>query len=155
MTSSALYFRKIVKALIQLAALPVFISACTFQQTEVAGTYKTEDPNLIKKGWKYVFEGYEGFTTGTELELNTDSTFYMTTCANIITGTWHHTDDSLYLRYQTNRWKNDSLHEHGIDGKRLTITEEFTEVVQIEGNQLIWNNSKAEDGRKVYIVLEK
>jgi hypothetical protein len=153
MKRSAHSVRKMMKASIQFTALLLLISACAPAQTELAGTYKSADTNLIKKGWKYIFEGYDGFTMGTELELKTDSTFHMVTCGNILTGVWHHTEDSLYLTYQTNRWRSDSLHEHGFEGKWPELAEDATEALLLKGNQLIV--PPQDDGYKLYDVLEK
>jgi hypothetical protein len=135
----------------------VILVSCAPEPSELAGTYKSEDPNLIMKGWKYAVEGYEGFLTGTELELKTDSTFQMVTCSNILTGTWKYNQDSLYLTYQTNRWRSDSLQKFGLDGKWPELTEKGTEVVEINGNQLITGvvSTKNDGGVKLYHVLEK
>jgi hypothetical protein len=144
---------EIIKSSIQIIVILTLLVACTAQETELMGTYKSADPNLVKKAWKYVIEGYDGFITGTELELRPDSSFHMVTCGNILTGTWSNAQDSLYLTYQTNRWRSDSLQEFGLDGKWPELTEDVTEAIEIKGNQLII--SSQEDGTKFYDVLEK
>ncbi|MGB6034692.1 MAG: hypothetical protein WBG42_00390 [Cryomorphaceae bacterium] len=143
-----------IKALSQFTLMLLLLTSCSAQESELTGTYKSDDPNLVKKGWKVVFEGYDGFITGTQLDLKADSTFHMVTCGNILTGEWSHTDDSLYLTYQTNHWKNDSLQEFGLDGKWPELDKGMTDVLEIRGNQLI-THWKQEDGFTPYDVLEK
>jgi|GEM_PF-1229402 len=141
----------------QITILWLLLASCTSQKNELSGTYQSVDPNPIKKAWKYVFEGYDGFLTGTKLELKPDSSFQMVTCANILTGKWSHTGDSLHLTYQTNRWRNDSLQEFGLDGQWPQLMEDATESAEINGNRLVMRavSSKEDGGTKLYHVLEK
>lgn len=59
--------------------------------------YVTERPSKWDI-WRYELQGYEGYTSGTSLSLNEDSTFIMTTCGNIASGRWvdHGSYISLY-----------------------------------------------------------
>lgn len=143
----------IMKRQIHIILLLVFISACSVQRQDIVGTYKSDKPNFLKKRWKDVIEGYDGFIVGTALKLNHDNSFQMSTCGNLLTGTWYAIDNTLYLKYKTNKWRNDSLQEHGFDGKSPVVSKDV-EKVKFRSQKLIFNwESKA--GNKFYDVLKK
>lgn len=120
---------------------------------ELVGTYESENPGLIKKGWLYFVGGYKGLLAGTELQLQADSSFQMTTCANLLTGHWYASQDTLYLEYETNRWRIDSLQEHGFNGKWPTVGKGYQKV-KYKGDKLIFHSTTQED-EKLYDVLVK
>ncbi len=128
-------------------------SACSSYGQELVGTYQSERPNLLKMTWKYVVEGYDHFFVGSELTLKRDSSFQMVTCGNIMTGKWYAENDTLYLKHETNRWRNDSLHQHGFNGE-WPKSVKFTQKVTYNEEKLIFN-TKLEGGQKAYDVLEK
>ena len=106
----------IMKKVFQISIVLIFLFSCS-NQTQLIGTYKSDDLNYFEKTWKYFIQGYTSFAIGTELEIKNDSLFDLTTCANIITGKWFYLNDSLYLVYETNKWRNDSLQKYGYEGK--------------------------------------
>ena len=61
--------------------------------------------------------GIKSYFIGSEIILNDDSTFKYTTCGNVMTGSWNHSKDSLFLKIITNHWRNDSLDKNGLNGK--------------------------------------
>ena len=70
----------IVKRRIYILLIYLFILGCSAPKKDLIGTYASENPSLVKKAWKTLAEGYDGFITGSELELNQDSTFQEITC---------------------------------------------------------------------------
>jgi hypothetical protein len=81
------------------------------------GLYTTIRPPFIEHAWLYYMRGIRHFSIGSELRINVNSTFLYTTCGNIISGTWTASRDSLFLHAKTNRWRNDSLNQHGFNGE--------------------------------------
>lgn len=143
----------------KVLAISVFLFClfgCASTQPELSGKYRTDNPNFIKKAWLVVMRGYDSFAAGTELVLKSDSSFRMETCANIITGKWSHTEGSLYLVYETNRWRNDSLHKNGFEG-RWPQVKETPRAVLINGSSLVFYGAleNRRSKNKVYYVLTK
>jgi len=128
-------------------------SACSTYGQDLVGTYQSERPNLLKQTWNYIVEGYNGFIKGSELNLKRDSSFQLVTCSNIMTGTWYAESDTLYLKHETNRWRDDSLHQHGFNGE-WPESVKYTEKVIYNDDKLIFN-TKLEGDQKAYDVLEK
>jgi hypothetical protein len=141
------------KRQIHILIISAFFVGCSTQSVDIAGTYKSHNPSLVKKGWKKLVEGYDGFITGSELELNRDSSFQKITCGNILTGKWYATNDTIYLKYETNEWRNDSLQQNGFEGKWPKVPKDVQKVVFIE-NKIIFNWESSE-GDKFYDVLIK
>jgi hypothetical protein len=81
------------------------------------GLYRNIKPGSIELLTLYLRYGTTSYTVGSELQVNEDSSYCYITCGNIMTGTWKIKDDSLMLMMETNRWRNDSLNEHGFNGK--------------------------------------
>ena len=81
---------------------------------------------------------------GGAIEIKEDSTFYYQTCGNIVTGNWRLKKDTLYLFSESNRWRNDSLHLNGFEGRHPTTSDkpmkfkigskEITETTKFEKN---------------------
>jgi len=135
-----------------LSILFLFSTCSTYGQ-DLVGTYQSERPNLLKMAWKYVVQGYDHFFVGSELHLKRDSSFRMITCGNIMTGNWYAESDTLYLKHETNRWRDDSLHQHGFNGE-WPESVKYTEKVIYNDDKLIFN-TKLEGDQKAYDVLEK
>ena len=54
---------------------------------------------------------------GTTLAIREDSSFVLTTCGTISKGYWELNKDSILLNTESIRWRNDSIQEHGSQGK--------------------------------------
>jgi hypothetical protein len=76
---------------------------------ELTGIYKAKTPNLLVQAYNNYKKA--AYVVGSEITLKTDSTFIYTTCGNIITGNWFVIKDSIYLKVNTNYYKNDSLNQ--------------------------------------------
>jgi hypothetical protein len=136
-----------------IIALSLALSmGCSEKKPELIGTYFSENPHFLKKGWLMVFEGYDGFTNGDELELMPDSTFRLSTCGNILTGRWWTVEDTLCLKYQTNRWRNDSLHQFGFEGRPPRLSNQIEKLKRRKDRLIFASNP---DGDQFYHVLEK
>ena len=143
----------IVKRRIYILLIYLFILGCSAPKKDLIGTYASENPSLVKKAWKTLAEGYDGFITGSELELNQDSTFQETTCGNVLTEQWYHKNDTIFLKYETNKWRNDSLQQNGFRGRWPKVPEGVKKV-KYNGNKIFfqWESS---EGEKIYAVLKK
>jgi hypothetical protein len=119
----------------------------------LVGKYQSHEPNLISKAWKYLFAGYKGgFITGTELNLNSDSTFHMTTCGNILTGERTFYNDTLRLTYLSNQFKNDSLQIHGFEGKSPTFSKE-PQLIPVETRRLVFSEAYLLEVKKSKLMM--
>lgn len=136
-----------------LLIISAFFVGCSIQKVDIAGTYKSDNLSLVKKIWKKLVEGYDGFTTGSELELKRDSSFQKIICGNILTGKWYAINDTIYLKYETNEWRNDSLQQHGFEGKWPKVRKDVQKV-KFSDNKIIFNWESSE-GDKFYDVLKK
>lgn len=56
------------------------------------------------------------YPISTMLNLNSDSSFDYTTCANIMSGYWKEQNDSLFLYFKSNKWKIDDFNKYGFKG---------------------------------------
>ena len=83
---------------------------------ELTGTYQSPNYSIFDKVYYNLLQR-TSFAVGTTLELKEDSSFHLTTCGNIITGNWSVNADTLLLHATTNRWRNDSLQQHGFNGE--------------------------------------
>jgi len=81
------------------------------------GKYSYIKWSQLEMAWLNVTKGIHHFFVGSELILNSDSTFTYTTCGNIMTGKWKYNTDSLLLLANSNRWRSDSLNKYGYKGK--------------------------------------
>lgn len=89
------------KTLYYLLGLLVLFSTCSEGKT-ICGEYHSKYSANYKSS-KYTY------VTGTNLTLSIDSSFKMTTCGNIIEGSWYLSNDSVVLISKTNKYRNDSL----------------------------------------------
>lgn len=128
----------------------ILLVSCS-NQNDLVDKYETVKPNRLKWMWYYYIEGYRGYASGTELTLKEDSTFHLITCGNIIDGTWHCNDDSLYLSVDSNKWRKDSLQKHGYNGKCPQIPKQ-PYGLKVRNNKLYWLISKK---HKTINILEK
>ena len=83
----------------------------------IAGTYESIEYKSKERPFETFSKRNDSKAVGTTLVLSEDSSFHMTSCANIVTGNWELRNDSVYLEYETNIWKIDSLQEFGFEGK--------------------------------------
>jgi len=98
---------------ILLITLLLFMG-CNNSSNEVEGYYEIDTYNLKDKIVFGLLNGYS-FAYGSTLQVNKDSTFEYTTCANIMNGKWHIDEDSIVLNVVNNRWKIDSLNTNCSD----------------------------------------
>lgn len=110
--------------LFAILILVIFISSCSSNDNICITKYKSVRYSKFEQYWNYLFRGINTFAVGSEIELKPDSTYKYTTCGNIITGTWCTSEDSLFLKVLTNRWRNDSLNTYGFEGKMPEIAKE-------------------------------
>lgn len=129
----------------------VFTVGCTSHQQKIPGVYKSKNLNVIERKWKHMMEGYDAFIIGLKLDLNTDSTFQMTTCGNYLTGSWYSENDTFFLKYETNKWVNDSLQQFGFQGEWAEVPKSI-EKVKLRGQKLIFN-WQSRDNFRTYDVL--
>ena len=111
------------------------------------GTYKSESPKKNVKVWNYYTKGYSSYIVGAELTLQIDSVFNLLTCSTISSGKWYYEKDSLYLVYETHRWRSDSLQKHGYEGKWPEIPENPI-AIKIKNNKLLWQTGEILEGKK-------
>jgi len=137
----------------RLILLTAILIGCSAEEHDLVGTYRSEEPHILKKAWKHFVEDYESFVIGEELNLNEDASFREVTCGNVLTGKWHREGDTLFLNYESNRWRNDSLQEFGFEGDWLQVPKEVKKAA-IKKGRLVFHNETA-DGKKRYDVLEK
>jgi hypothetical protein len=125
-------------------------------EIELVGTYKARPTTAPERNVRYVFQGFSRFSVGRELALYRDATFRLTSCGNIATGRWYQRHDSLFLAYETNVWRNDSLEKHGLNGQWPPLPPEPV-VLRIKGGNLIGHEctNEGEKDQKVYVVLKK
>ena len=97
------------------------LNGCNSIEEFNTGTYTSYRPNLIEK----ILSPFQNtsYSIGTEININKDSTFILTSCANIMAGKWKLQDDTLFLFVEKNRWQNDSLNTHGYNGNWPSIPE--------------------------------
>ena len=81
---------------------------CNFSYGQLFGKYKSAEYNYFETGVA-MLSGIDRFIFGTELTLNSDSTFQMSTCSVIQTGNWNVASDSLYLIVMTRKSRGDSI----------------------------------------------
>ena len=145
----------IMKKAFQILFVLIILLSCS-KQIQLIGTYKSESPSYIKKIWKYYTQGYTSYAIGAEIILKKDSIFDLITCANIINGKWYCMKDSLYLVYETNRWRNDSLQKYGYEGKWPQIPQKPF-ALKIKRNKLLWHMEGVEEGKayKTLNILKK
>ncbi len=99
------------------------LNSCKVKEGAVIGKYNSKEYSYIELIWVNLINTRTvvGTVVGTKLEVNEDSSFYMQTCGNILTGNWLIKNDSLYLFVKNNRWKNDSLHLYGFEKKQPEV----------------------------------
>lgn len=83
--------------------------SCQKSDIELTSNYETYVPSFTEKVQYKLQYGKWTYTIGTNLTLNKDATFDMTTCGNYIKGNWHIYADTLFLQYQDMSYRIDSL----------------------------------------------
>lgn len=109
------------RKIIIVSLISYSIVSCTSKQESLFGTYESILYSYSKRPLEYLAKRNDHRAVGATIILNMDSSFTKTTCANLITGTWKVKNDSLYLIYETNHWKNDNLQKVGFNGKWPSI----------------------------------
>lgn len=119
----------------------VFIS-CSSSQKSIVGTYISKKETRFDR----FFNSYDYWGTGSTLNLEKDSTFFMKNCGNILEGKWKVENDSLLLFASSNRFVIDSLNEIPKLKEQLKLDENksisfklkkrilFKKIVTIEAN---------------------
>ena len=98
-------FKKINLILFLICTLLISCSSAT--NNNLIGNYEINRPILPVKLFKQYW--YNGLVVGTELKLNSDSTFVHTNCSVIMKGKWSVKNDSLFFKITDKKWKIDSL----------------------------------------------
>lgn len=134
----------------------LLLSGCATPSSHLVGSYQSRELTWLNKAWKIGVEGYRGFYMGTQLALRPDASFVMLTCGNRLAGTWTRQKDTLYLHYQSNQWRNDSLQEFGWEGRWPPVPAQ-AEAVLIKGDRLVFvaDPFGQNEGDRYYDVLEK
>lgn len=86
----------------------IVILFCNISYGQLTGKYKSAEYNYFEKGIA-LLSGIDRFIFETELTLNSDSTFQMSTCSVIETGEWKVASDSLYLIVMRRKSRGDSI----------------------------------------------
>ncbi|MCF8445952.1 MAG: hypothetical protein K9H61_03060 [Bacteroidia bacterium] len=121
--------------------------SCNNNSTKlIIGRYASVRPSYPFLYYQYFANGIRSYGLGSELILNTDSTFEYLTCGNIMTGKWATNSDSLLLTIFSNKYRNDSLNKVGIKGKFPVIPKEPIALI-IKGNKLTYFMTMI-DGKK-------
>ena len=97
------------------------LGSCS-EPSNIVGSYEIETKSYAYKLWKNLEEP-TSFTVGSELLVRSDSSFTLKTCGNIISGKWRLAQDTLFLKPLTSRWRSDSLHKFGLNGKAPKVYE--------------------------------
>jgi hypothetical protein len=115
----------------------IILMSCNNDSTKlIIGRYTSVRPSYIYMYFQFFTNGIRSFAVGSELILKTDSNFVYTTCGNIKTGKWKINSDSLFLKIESNNFRNDSLNIHGLNGKFPIVPQEPI-VMVISGIELI------------------
>jgi len=105
-----------------------FLLSCS-DSHPLVGIWKVKNYSLWEKGIAYL-KGVRGLVSGTELVLNSDSTYKKTTCGNIIIGKWYAKNDSLFLNSDTSWFRMN----YTTSGGRLDKNQES---YLVKGNKLV------------------
>ena len=108
---------------------------CTKSEVSLFGQYESEGISFFEKP-SFFINGFYGYSVGAGLSLNPDYSFEYSTCANLMSGTWKASKDSLFLYVEENRYRIDSLNQVSDQGK-LPKASEKPFKFRIEGNVLV------------------
>jgi hypothetical protein len=122
------------------------------QFNQLAGTYESPDYSFFEKVY-YTFLNPTFIFAGTTLELEDDSSFHKTTCGIITTGDWSIEADTLLLHIKTNRWRNDSLHQHGFNGEWPKLPSHPEKYI-IDGKMLRQRHTIKHEGREKRAIFD-
>lgn len=128
----------------------VFIS-CSSGQKSIVGTYKSKEETRFDK----LFNSYDYWGTGSILNLEKDSTFFMKNCGNILEGKWNVKNDSLLLFVSSNRFVIDSLNKIPKLKEQLKIDENKSSSFKLK-NKILYKEiiTTETNGDKATMVLK-
>lgn len=118
-------------------AFLILLSICSCSAKHpLVGTWQASHYSYWEQGIAYL-KGIRSFTTGAELDVNTDSTFKASSCGGFAVGKWHVKGDSLFLAVDTFIWKNNEyrkladipmkhLHPYAIHKNKLVFSSKGT-----------------------------
>ncbi|HSF88380.1 MAG TPA: hypothetical protein VLA46_03125 [Saprospiraceae bacterium] len=129
----------------------LLLTSCT-SEGDMIGTYEADRYHFLEMAPLSVFQK-TGFASGATLELNEDSSFVYKTCGNVQEGYWSIHADSLILDVQSNRWRTDSLQEHGFNGRWPQPC--FNTAFSIDGDDLIHLHNRNPDMEGDYRVFTR
>lgn len=127
----------------------LFSSSCQKKIDSIIGKYESKEYSNLELAWMGI--NNTSASIGSTIEIKEDSTFYLQTCGNIMTGNWTLKKDTLYLFAESNRWKNDSLHLNGFEGKQPNIPKE--PMKYIIGRKEIINETKIKENGKTKTLI--
>ena len=131
----------------------IFLTAgCTKPEVSLIGQYESEGISFLEKP-SFFFSGFYGYSMGAELSLHPDFSFEYSTCANLMTGSWKASKDSLFLYVEENRYQIDSLNQVGFQGKFAKTSDQPIKF-QIEGDLLVLESINP-SGKKLLSKLRK
>ena len=140
--------------LANFACAAILLASCS-REDDMIGTYEADRYHFLEMAPMSVLQK-TGFAAGSTLELNEDSSFVFMTCGNIQEGYWSIQADSLILDVHINRWRIDSLQEHGFNGRSPKPC--FSSAFSIDGDHLIYlhkRNPDIEGDYRVFTRLKK
>jgi len=132
----------------------LLLASCS-REDDLIGTYEADRYHFLEMAPLSVFQK-TGFAAGSTLALNEDSSFVFMTCGNIQEGYWSIQADSLILDVHSNRWRTDSLQEHGFNGHWPKPC--FSSAFGIDGDHLIHlqkRNPDIDGDYRVFTRLKK
>lgn len=119
---------------ISFATMIILVSSCT-SYTELVGKYESTGQYGVRSLWnRYVKKQIS--SSGSSIDLNTDSTFKHTTCGNILTGKWCVKEDTLLLFCESNKYAIDSFNQYGFNGKFMECSEKPDRYL-VNGSRLV------------------
>lgn len=142
------------KNLVKLAFATLLLVSCS-REDDLIGKYEADRYHFLEMAPRSIFQK-TGFAAGCTLELKEDSSFVYKTCGNVMEGYWSTKEDSLILDIDSNKWRTDSLQEHGYFGRwpKSCLSKTFS----IDGQHLIHlynGNSDIEGDYRVFTRLKK
>ena len=139
-----------VNRILKLLILIVLISSsCKKEFDSIIGKYESKEYSNLELAWLGI--NNISASIGSTIEIKEDSTFYLQTCGNIMTGNWTLKKDTLCLFAESNRWRNDSLHLNGFGGKQPNIPKE--PMKYILGRKEIINETKIKENGKTKTLI--
>ncbi len=124
------------KFILVKSVLLLFVFSFLSNEAQIKiGKYNSVSPNIFHFTKLFVLNGVRSYSTGCSLTLHEDSSYQLITCGNLISGSWTVRKDSLLLLAKTNRWRNDSLHQYGYNGKQPVVCNTYAKYI-IKKNSL-------------------